>query len=431
MYKIGNDKVTEAITGLSRTFRALLEFRDGDIISGADVGEITVEHIMSDDNTAAIGRIISKRAEINVYSRKTVRRGDVFRLYLYLLDRSGRAEETVRTGHRMLKQWTHRELSLLTHSQIAGRGRCKDADGSALGGVYIPFGELIAAKVVNSAGAAVITAYDRLQFSDKVYVPEISFPAGADDVTDDVLRKLGIAGRRKPDTGELLCRDGTPLLDSNGEELICAAEYAFTIAAAPYGKTCREVLGYIAAMYGRNGMLDRDGVYTTFFISSSGEVQDADRIDEPEIADDNISISGLRCTVSAEAALTAGDSEGVYAAEFECPYMTGKRLEEIWREISRYKWRPAQIYARLADPCCDLGDMGYLDSAGSRLSIPVTALTYHFDGGLSADITSCGQVEETDDVSDIIIITVYSSIGELEKHTIAELEERTIAELEG
>lgn len=432
MYKIDNADVVAAISGVSRTFRAMLEFLNGDVISGADVGETTVEHIMSDDNTIAVGRIISRRAEIKAYCGKSVRRGDVFRLYLYLLDRNGNStESTVRTKHRMLRQWTHRELSMLTHAQIAVTGKSKDRDGTALGGVYIPFGELVSAKVVNTGGTAVITAYDRLQFSDKEYVPEISFPAGADDVTDDILKQLGIAGRRKPDAGNLLCRDGTPLMDANGEEIICAAEYEFTIAAAPYGKTCREVLGYIAAMYGRNGMLDRDGYYTTFFISSSGELLDADRIDEPETADDDISVSGLRCIVSAETTLTAGDPDGVYAVEFECPYMTEKRLSELWQEISRYKWRPAQVYARLADPRCDLGDLEYLDISDDRLSVPATALTYHFDGGLSADITACGQVEATDDVSDIVIVTAYSNISEMEKSTIAELEKCTIAELEG
>ena len=394
MYSITNEEVVRAATGTSRTFRALLEFSDGGIISGADVGAITAEHIMSDDDTIAIGRIISRRAEISIYGGRTVRRGSSFRLYLYILDWGGVSSQ--QTTHRMLSQWTHRELSMLTHARIARVGKSKDPDGAALGDFYIPLGEFVAVKCVSSGSSAVITAYDRLYFSENPYAPGIEFPADAADVTDDILSQLGIAGRVTADSGELLCTDLGVLLTSEDEEIHCGEEYSFTITSAPEGRTCREVLGHIAAMYGRNGVLNRNGEYTTVFISPCGEPFGADTTDEPELADNDVSVSGIRCVKNAETTLTAGDPEGAYAVGFECPYMTESRLGEIWGELLTLSWRPAQVYERIADPRRDIGDMMYISASGVRCNIPVTSLTFHFDGGLAADISACGQVESSD-----------------------------------
>lgn len=389
MYAIDSQKVLAAISGTSRTFRALLDF-GSHVISGADVGKICIEHTMSEDDTLAIGDVLSRRAEIHLFGSRTLLKGESFRLYLYLLDYSG----TSRARHRDLGQWTHRELSMLTHAQIAALGPAKDADGTVMDNVLIPFGEFVVAKVTLSGSASVITAYDRLSACDVPYTPAIDFPADSGAVTMDILQQLGISERVIAGSGVLLTADAGELLTADAQELLCSAEYTFTIQEAPTGRTCREMLGAIAAIYGGNATLDRNGACTTVFAARGGAAFDMDKLDEPELASEDISVSGIRCMLDEENELTAGDPDGAHAVTFFCPWMTAERLQAVWDAVRHLQWRPAQVHERLADPRRDIGDLRYYCRGKHKCNIPIMSLTYHFDGGLSADITAAGQSEE-------------------------------------
>lgn len=385
MYNITSQLVNQAIMSDARTFRALLDFGTF-TISGADVGRATTEHTISDDDSISIGEVISRRAEINIYSRKTVRKGDVFRLFLYLLDygASGSA------AHAALRQWTHRELSMFTHAQIKSLSATKDADGAPLDGVLIPMGEYVVRRVQIHGTSTTITAYDKLSAADQIYAPTIAFPADSGTVTDDVLRQLGITSRTIAGGGYLLTSDSGELLTSDAGELLISAEYSFTIDGIPDGMTCREVLGAISAVYGGNAILDRNGNFTTAFMSISGSQYDQNKVDGPEIADADVKLSGIRCILSGDEALTVGDPEGAYAIECTCPWMTQERLNTIWKRLRNFRWRPASLHERLADPRRDMGDLKYYKDARGKFSIPVTGLIFHFDGGLSADVTAAG-----------------------------------------
>lgn len=427
MYEIENSEIVSVIESNCRTFRALIEFADGSTVSGADIGTADIEHTVDDDGAITFGRIISKRAEIKLYCGRKVRKGETFRLYLYLLDFGG-TFGTERATHRTLRQWQHRELSLLTQNQISYAGRSKNTDGTVLGNCYIPMGEFAAVKCVTEGLSQTVTAYDRLSFADKPYVPAISFPAEASAVTDDILRQLNIAGRNVRSSGEFICAGDGAFICAEDGAFICSEEYSFSIPKPSAGTTCRELLGYIAAMYGRNGMLDRNGVYTTFFIDSSGTVYDPDKLDEPSLAENNVSVAGITCEVGGDTVLAVGESENAYTVNVICPYMTGERLSQIWGEMRYLSWRPADASERLADPRRDIGDLMYYDSSEGRCRLPVTSLTFHFNGGLSADVSSCGQVE-TYEAEELFVMT--STIADMELLTIAELQERTIAEIQG
>lgn len=394
MYQIANQNVSLAIMRTTRTFRLLLDF-GGFTVSGSDVGRAVIEHTMSDDESLSIGEVISRRAEIDLYTQKSIRKGDAFGLFLYLLDPA--AERAEPATHRSLAQWTHRELSMFTHREIALLGRTKDPDGVPLEGFFIPMGQYVVRSVKLSGSTTTIAAYDRLSGADAVYMPTIGFPADAGAVTEDILGQLGIPERIPVSGGNLLTSDAEELLTSDAGELLVSAEYTFIIPEAPQGKTCREMLGAIAAMYGGNAVLDRNGRFTTVFMGVGGADFDHDKVDEPELAAADVSVSGIRCYLAADGELTVGDPEGAHAIEFTCPYMTQERLAALWKDLRRMRWRPAQVHERIADPRRDLGDLRYYTSKRTgRVSIPVMGLTFHFDGGLSADITACGQTEETE-----------------------------------
>ncbi|MCC8136122.1 MAG: hypothetical protein LIO40_05575 [Ruminococcus sp.] len=383
MYKITSAAVIHEIEQYSRTFRMLMEFSDGRVIEGSAIGETTVEHTMSEDDTIPIGKIFSKRVEMRLYTDETINKGDVFTLYLYLICPEGSSAQT-------LSGYTHGELAEYTHAEITELSQSKIDGDSPLCGVYMPFGEFVAAKVVTSGIETTLTAYDRLQSTDRIYYPQIDFPANASAVLDDILDQLGIEEREAFSGGAVLTSEGDEVLTSDSGELLCSGEYEFTVDSVPTAATCREMLCAIMAIYGRNGIINRDGAFTTVFIGDDSGSLDTEKIDEPEIADENVRISGIRCTVSDDSTLEVGDPDGTYAIEIECPYMTRSRLFTLWARLASISWRPGNVSERIADPRRELGDMLTCRS----FSIPITSLIFHFDGGLYADISACGQLDE-------------------------------------
>jgi len=382
MYKVNSKAVIEKINQYSRTFRMIIEFDDGRIINGNSIGETVIEHIMSDDNSIPVGKIISKRTEIKLYSDIEIKKGDAFNLSIYLINPEGASGEE-------LKMRTHAELSAYDHNEIAKLSRLTVSADHPFCGVYIPFGKFIVSKLVYQGAETTLIAYDKLQGSDKIYNPSITFPAPAAEVINDVCRQLGIEGRENVSTGCFLTSDSGELLTADSGELHCSGEFGFTVTKPPDETTCRDILGHIVSMYGRNGILDRNGNFTTIFIEPAVSVVDIEKLDEPQLASSDVKIMGIRCTDGENTIFESGDPDNEYAVEIICPYMTSERFKELWGRISCLKWRPAEIHERIADPCREVGDK--IEYKGAE--IPVTSLIFQFDGGFSADITACGQLE--------------------------------------
>ena len=403
MYEIKNSIVLEAITSESRTFRAKIDFFDADgnlfrTFSGQDVGHVTIERAQTETDTLQIGGVLAGKVQFQLCCGYLPQRGDVFRLYLYLLDTAGTGAEPV--THRIVGQWSHRELYMLSHSQIAVLPTTKDIDGRPLEDYFIPFGEFVVHRAVVDGSLVRVTAYDKLYAADAPYLPAIGFPATSVEVTEDVMQQLGIPHRKAVVTGNLVEADGETVLGSDGEEILVSAEHSFMIEATDVaGMTCREVLGGIAAVSGGNALLDRDGDLTVQFVDDHTHYLTDNRIDTPEIGDTEQTIPGMRCEVNSSTELTAGapDQEGAIA--FFCPWMTAQRFRALWFRFRHIRWRPGVVYERLGDPRRDLGDLlGYtLPAAAGRpwinCKLQLTGIRYEFDGGLSAELTSCGTME--------------------------------------
>lgn len=400
MYQIDSAEVVNRIESDSRTFRAMLIFPDENVVySGSDVGRFTAEHAQSEDDSLQIGAVLSRHLEIRLYSDKIPRRGAVFRLYLYLLDWNATSTQAT---YADLKKWRHSELAAMTHAQIAQLGQTKDKDGTALDGVYIPMGEFVVRRASVQGAETVLDCYDKL-YSDAVYVPSVSFPADAADVVDDVISQLGIPGRRAVSGGYLKTASGEFVLTASGERVRTASEYSFTIQTAPpEGTTCREVLGWIAAMSGGCGITDREGLYTMLLTKRSSQRMLPTHTDTPALEDTSdiqavnrwMYVRGMVCEVDDETTLTAGtvEEDDPHTVVFSCPYMTQARLDAICSRMTGISWRAGRVTERLGDPRRDLGDR-VSPPYPCRDTLLISGLTYQFDGGLSAEIESCGNEE--------------------------------------
>ncbi len=389
MYKIADADVRMRIESDCRTFRALLELTDGTVISGEDVGKITLSHATNNDDTIVIGEILAACAEIELHSRYKLRQGDSFMLYLYLLDDST-TTSTEPATHQMLAQWQHYELTARTHEQVAYTGRTKDPDGVPFHDCFIPMGAFTVTKAMRQGQWQRITAYDRLAFSDAVYNPTITFPADSAAVVTDVLLQIGVTEQITQGNALLVTADGKKLLTADGQALQIMGGYHCTIDAAPVGQTCRDVLRHIAAVEGKNGMLTRTGAYTTAFLNMRGISIRSERMENLQAAEDTAAIAGIVCEVSDETTLHCGNAESSYTIHTQSPYMTAERLAALWEQLQSIIWLPCRFKEKLADPRRDLFDILF----ASGYFMPMTSSSLHFDGGLAADIESCGQIND-------------------------------------
>lgn len=405
MYQIDNPETIAAIESDCRTFHALIESKR-QIYRASVIGRITLEHTQTESEVLQLGAVLSRRAEICLYDCDAPQKGDELMSWLYLIDWSG----TDGAAQKDLTGYTHRGLAAYTHREIAGMSRTQDPDGAVIGHELIPMGRYTVTRVRCTGSEIRVTAYDRLHGADVLYVPTITFPASSDAVTEDIIGQLGIPGRRFVESGNLLTTEGAVVTGADDEEIICSAEYTFTIPAAPENMTCREVLGAIACMYGGNAVLDREGYFTTMFWAFGKPAEEAElrqtytRIDEPELDESNVTLSGIICHAGDETYTRPQKiPEGAQVITCECPWMTDARLGEVWRKLCgmNLTWRPGEVRYRMGDPRHDLGDRLAIpfrnrsDLSGRLMqcSMPLTSVVTEYDGGLTEELSAAGSSE--------------------------------------
>ena len=262
-------------------------------------------------------------------------------------------------------------------------------------GEPIPMGSYICIKARNSGDVTELTLCDRLYFSDKEYVPGITLPASCEAVEQDILDQLGIEnGTERYVNAELMDNAQRALRTSDNLQLIVSG-YSFTISSGriPEGCTMRQMLGYIASCLGQFGYIDRFGRYVRKWYGRSVKTIDPNTADTPTLSEKPNRITGLICT-SGENTYTAGDITGRTGRviEFENPFMTQTLFNSLWRrlDIEGFEWYTAELYHRLGDPRFDPGDVITYDGC----DIPITTLSYGFDGGLWANISAAGRSYE-------------------------------------
>ena len=170
------------------------------------------------------------------------------------------------------------------------------------------------------------------------------------------------------------------------------------------GSTYRTVVGWLAALCGRNAVISRTGTLEFVWYTASGvTLQQQDCYDGmDQVQDGNRVFSMLAVTVTDEEGetqtLTPANGAGSSGA-IENPYMTQGRLDAIWTDIGGLTYRPADL-TFLGDLRLDAGDLiTYTLSDGTTCTVPVMSLIHTFDGGVTTQIVSAGLSETAAEVS--------------------------------
>lgn len=210
-------------------------------------------------------------------------------------------------------------------------------------------------------GYTSFTAYDKLHDSVNVYQSALTFPATLQQICDEVCYQIGITST-------------TLGVSFTVQEDILS------------GYTLRDVLGFIAAMCGKNAYLSPSGQLVLKWFSNSGYTADGTRANVPYIGENNSTVERLICQ-TADGVLTSGSGEGIY---FTCPIMTQSRLDSIQSTIDGFSYRKADVDIPYGNFCLQSGDIITVTTTGTSLVVPIMANSWTYDGGLSSSASAYG-----------------------------------------
>lgn len=236
---------------------------------------------------------------------------------------------------------------------------------------YIPVGFFTAEHPTNDQTTTTFTAYDRMMKTTGLYVSNLTYPASAVSVLNEISAGCGV-----------------PVDVSNIDSSIM-------ISTKPAGYTYREMIGYIASMAGGFACVDRTGTIVIKWYSDVDYKLDVTRIMSFEKDESNYNLEKLSCNVDNSTTLTSGG--GILGVTFDNPFMTQDRLDNIFKKLSGFSYRGASVKT-LGDVRLDPWDMITVEDGEYAYKVPVMNIQQEYDGGLAMTITSYGKTQTEQEV---------------------------------
>lgn len=236
---------------------------------------------------------------------------------------------------------------------------------------YIPVGFFTAEHPTNDQATTTFTAYDRMMKTTGLYVSNLTYPASAVSVLNEISAGCGV-----------------PVDVSNIDSSIM-------ISTKPAGYTYREMIGYIASMAGGFACVDRTGTIVIKWYLDVDYKLDVTRIMSFEKDESNYNLEKLSCNVDNSTTLTSGG--GILGVTFDNPFMTQDRLDNIFKKLSGFSYRGASVKT-LGDVRLDPWDMITVEDGEDAYKVPVMNIQQEYDGGLAMTITSYGKTQTEQEV---------------------------------
>jgi len=231
--------------------------------------------------------------------------------------------------------------------------------------VYIPLGKFYVTDVNAKSNPVEITAYDGMSKLERDYVPTVSFPAAVTSVAADICQQCGVT------------------LDSG------VTFPSYTISKLSTG-TCKQQIGWIAGLMGKNACFDRNGNLTFRWYASAGLTVERSNqymggLERTTV--DNFVVRSLT-TGTKESPVTAGTGTGITSMN---PYMTQEIANTVYDQIKGTVIAPAKLKWR-GDPSVECGDIiSAVDRSGTVLPVAVMGQEIKLSGGLSISASCYGK----------------------------------------
>ena len=251
---------------------------------------------------------------------------------------------------------------------------------------YVPLGTFVVATCKQVDDTTTVTAYDAAYYAlGGTYTPNVFSGATVAAVLSDVATQCGLTLATLP-----------------------AAASTTSVVGDLTGKTCRDMVGYLAALAGCNALIDRDGKLALRWFSDSGQSYSPSDYYNAGLSIDGT--SALAC-IQAEVETTTTDGDGntsvttnTYTAggtgvgiSIQNPYMTQVILDAVWASIGGLAYTVGScdiFHGLLTEP----GDLVTItDKAGVAHTLAVMTLELSIDGGCKSTLRATG--ESTTDAS--------------------------------
>ncbi len=236
---------------------------------------------------------------------------------------------------------------------------------------YIPMGYFTAGKPKKSDDQITFTAYDRMMNTERPFFMDES---ETDSVS--VLKKIS----------EIT---GVPVLTSG---------LTVIQMEVPKGYSCREILSYVAQLYGSFAVCNRNGqIELHTYVDSGYKVGPGRYWGDFKHNDYEFAVSMLVCNTGQDKdgnsiSITAGT--GARAVTFSNPFMTQEILDNVQVLLKDFSYMPGSV-KMLGDPRIDPWDILTVENLnGDSYKVPVMKLEWEFDGGLTDSVEAVGFSEE-------------------------------------
>lgn len=236
---------------------------------------------------------------------------------------------------------------------------------------YIKLGIFTVTKQTSDGEYTNYEAYDRMYKADMPYFSDMAFPSTDKAILNEICGKLGIS-------------------------LATNIVTAHTISDKPQGYTYREIIGYMAMLQGSNAVINADGNLELRWYKDSGYVLDGHKYYQQGVTfttSKDFIIQKLTCNntksgSTEQSKITSGD--GATGLTFANPFMTQAILDEIYKKIGGFIFRPLTVKF-VGDYRLEAGDIITVNKGGVDYKVPIMQITHECDGGLISTVTSIGQ----------------------------------------
>ena len=236
---------------------------------------------------------------------------------------------------------------------------------------YIKLGIFTVTKQTSDGEYTSYEAYDRMYKADMPYFSDMAFPSTDKAILNEICGKLGIS-------------------------LATNIVTTHTINEKPQGYTYREIIGYMAMLQGSNAVINADGNLELRWYKDSGYVLDGHKYYQQGVTfttSKDFIIQKLTCNntksgSTEQSQITSGD--GVTGLTFANPFMTQAILDEIYKKIGGFTFRPLTVKF-VGDYRLEVGDIITVNKGGIDYKVPIMQITHECDGGLMDTVTSIGK----------------------------------------
>ena len=370
-----NEKVLE----LSRTFHAKIEC--GSVVIDSGFRNVTIHYqAHADEETISIGDAVATYVTIEMYKPDFTFTGKKFTLFLGLELDNGTIE----------------------HVQV---------------------GKFTAQKPENDRGVITFTAYDSMTttlghpyFSSLTGEPDsfsgLTSATDAKNVLQEIIDLSGITfiGMDNLPAGKEITLQSYGL---NADETKFETHKTFDGS-----NTYREVIGYIAGIYGKFATINANGELEFRWYKETGyTISNTRNLDDTVCSETEFKVQYINALIAEGNTLTAGSGEtGISVYN---PLMPD--VESIADDIIGFSYYPLTM-SILGDPRIEIGDIVKIEQDdGTLLNIPVMSLTQDYDGGLTSIVGCYGNTAEADVAASSV--TTTSSEIETIKQQILKVQE--------